>query len=64
MGQAALDAEEGAILAICERRCIPIEEIAIKVRHLDGLDCMLTPDQSSAFFASFLPEGEEIESFV
>ena len=62
--QAALDAEEAAILAICEHRCVAIEEIAIKVRHLAGLDCMLTPDQSSAFFASLLPEGEEIVSFV
>ncbi|MFZ2105957.1 MAG: hypothetical protein WAV18_11355 [Roseiarcus sp.] len=31
-GKEALYAEEGAILAICEHRCVSIEEIAIKVR--------------------------------
>ena len=32
-----IDAEEDAILAICEHRCVSIEEIAIEVRHLAGL---------------------------
>ena len=62
--QAALYAEEDAILEICAYRCTSSEEIAIKVRYLAGLDFMLEPDQSKAFFASLLPEGEEIEAFV
>ena len=62
--QAALAAEEGAILAICEHRCASMEEVATKVRYLADLDFMLEPNQSSAFFASFLPEGEEVEAFI
>jgi hypothetical protein len=37
-----------------------MEEAAIKMRYLAGLDSQLTPHQLDAFFASFLPEGEEI----
>ena len=62
--RAALAAEEGAILAICEHRCASMEEVATKVRYLADLDFMLEPNQSSAFFASFLPEGEEVEAFI
>jgi hypothetical protein len=41
-----------------------MEEAAIKVRYLAGLDSQLEPDQSKTFFASFLPEEEEIEASV
>src|ERR1700677_3971544 len=60
----ASNAEGDALLAICALRCASTAEIAIKVRYLAGLDDMLERDQREAFFASFLPEGEEIEAFV
>ena len=41
-----------------------LKKLSTKVRYLAGLDCMLMPDQNSAFLASFLPEGEEVEAFV
>jgi hypothetical protein len=62
--QETSDADEDALMAICAHRCATMEEAAIKVRYLAGLDTQLEPDQSKAFFASFLPEEEEIEASV
>ena len=62
--QETCDADEDALMAICAHRCATMEEAAIKVRYLAGLDSQLEPDQSKTFFASFLPEEEEIEAPV
>jgi nitrogen fixation-related uncharacterized protein len=58
----ANDAEEVAMMAVCSYRCSSIEEVAIKVRYLVGVD-EITELQRDAFLASFLPEGEEFEAF-
>jgi hypothetical protein len=61
---AANAASDDILLQICAFRCTSLEEVAVKIRYLAGLGNMLEPDQGTAFYASFLPEGEEIEPFV
>jgi hypothetical protein len=60
----ANDVADGILMEICAYRCTSIEEVATKVRYLAGLGDMLEPDMSQAFFASFVPEGEEIAAFI
>ena len=51
------DAEEAALLAVCEYRCSP-DELALKFRYLSEYRDALTDEQREVTFASLVPEGE------
>ena len=60
-------AADDLLLQICAYRCTSLEELAIKVRYLADLadlGCKPEPENINEFFASFLPEREEIAAFV
>jgi len=51
------DAEEAALLAVCEYRCSP-DELALKFRYLSEYRDARTDEQREVTFASLVPEGE------
>jgi aminopeptidase N len=54
----ASNAEDEALMAICEHRCSSLEEAAIRAKYLGDFPVDLQTEHIDALFASFLPEGE------
>jgi len=57
----ASNAEDEALMAICEHRCSSLEEAAIRAKYLGDFPVDLQTEHIDALFASFLPEGEDEE---
>jgi hypothetical protein len=55
----AREAEDDAIMAICEHRCSSLEEAAIRARYLASPTIDLQTEHVDALLASFLPEGAD-----